>query len=272
MVDSDVIDDTDHRTELEKRPSPAVETDRPEPETRHPKRSRYDRMAAGLAAFGCIAALGAVYFTAERRLLFALSGASLVGGILAYSLASDRFVSASVAEHIYSAAAVNEAAIVDEIGVQDGYVYVPDEVNRVARLVIWEYADYERSADSVGPSSTEEATRKLVLEPMGAGLFGEFERSLAGDLESKPAPLAKQLTEGLVEQFELATTAESIVGREGNSVRVSLTGSAIGGVDRFDHPIASFLAVGFAVGLGRPIELDVESSEGRAEWVITCRW
>jgi len=69
---------------------------------------------------------------------------------------------------------VNEAAIVDEIGVQDGYVYVPDEVNRVARLVIWEYADYERSADSVGPSSTEEATRKLVLEPMGAGLFGEF--------------------------------------------------------------------------------------------------
>jgi len=47
-------------------------------------------------------------------------------------------------------------------------------------------------------------------------------------------------------------------------VRVSLTGSAIGGVDRFDHPIASFLAVGFAVGLGRLIELDVESSEGRA--------
>jgi len=253
MVDSDVIDDTDHRTELEKRPSPAVETDRPEPETRAPQTiairsdgSRTRRVRLHRRA------RSRLFHRRAKAPLRALWG-HLVGGILAYSLASDRFVSASVAEHIYSAAAVNEAAIVDEIGVQDGYVYVPDEVNRVARLVIWEYADYERSADSVGPSSTEEATRKLVLEPMGAGLFGEFERSLAGDLESKPAPLAKQLTEGLVEQFELATTAESIVGREGNSVRVSLTtGSAIGGVDRFDHPIASFLGGRVRRRIGAP--------------------
>ena len=53
---------------------------------------------------------------------------------------------------------------------------------------------------------------------------------------------------------------------------VGVVGSVYGPVDQFDHPVASFLAVGLAEGLDVPVSVQVESSTGDADAVVTCRW
>ncbi|GAB3021809.1 hypothetical protein [Natronobiforma cellulositropha] len=238
------------------------------------RQSRYRRTAYALAAVGVLAAVGGVLFVDGRDVLFALAATGLFAAALTYYLSPAGVVAADVGERVYAAMAVNEAAIADELGLRDDRIYVPggDEETTLARLFVPQRAGYEIPVDPTAPIVTGPTTRGLVLETTGTGLFGEFQRALTGDLSHAPAPLAGQLSDALVEQFELVTSAETDVdGTEGRAT-VAVSESAFGDVDRFDHPVASFLAVGFAVGLGRPVELEVARGDGRADWLVTCRW
>lgn len=241
---------------------------------------RQKRMAIALAALGVVAAIGGVIFSGQRGLLFAFAATGLFGGLLAYRFVDGRFLSATVSEHIYAAAAANETAIANERGGRGDHVYVPDENSESAKLVVprrsavdrSENPVVDRSEDPIAERPTEGDFVELVLEPLGAGLFEEFTDVLIADLASTPGPLTTQLTDGLVDHFELCRVANTEIAPRDGRVTLTITDSALGPVDRFDHPIASFLAVGFAVGLDRPVALTVAGGDDRNEWVVTCRW
>ncbi|MDS0475729.1 hypothetical protein [Natrinema sp. 1APR25-10V2] len=282
MSDSDVTDrtvTTDQPTEAtDDRLALAARAELLEEENRRlraeyarTRQSQYRRTAAGLALVGGLAALGGLVFPNGRTVLFALAATGLFGGVLTYYLTPGTFVAADVSARVYAALAANEAAITDALGLGDDRIYLP---GTDVRLYVPQRAtdDLPTADDLEGPIQTDPAHRGLVLEPTGATLFEEFERALTADLATAPAPLATQLADGLVEQFELAGSAESNIDVDSGRVTVAVDNSVFGDVDRFDHPIASFLAVGFATGLERPIRLEVTPGDERAEWLVTCRW
>lgn len=55
-------------------------------------------------------------------------------------------------------------------------------------------------------------------------------------------------------------------------VTVAVAGSAYGAIDRFDHPVASLLAVGIARAVGTPVTAEVTRGGDRSDYAVTCRW
>ena len=235
------------------------------------RQSRYRSTAVGLAAIGVVAALGALLFPDSREVLAALGAIGLFGAVLTYYLTPTAFVAADVGERVYAAAATNVADIADELGLRDERVYVPGETTS-GRLYVPHRSEYALPDERAGPIVVDDDSRGLLLEATGAELFGEFERALTGDLAADAPTLATQLTDALVEQFELARSADADVDPVDGRATVAVGESAFGAVDRFDHPISSFLAVGFAAGLERPVSLEVAAGDDRADWLVTCRW
>ena len=243
------------------------------------RRSEYRRTALALAAVGVLAALGGALFPDARTVLFALGGTGVFAGVLTYYLTPEQFIAAGVGEGVYAALADTGTALVTELGLQDARVYVPgvEADSPSVRLFVPQHGDYELperiALDSVFVVAADETERGVALHPTGGPLFREFERTLSAELRSDPDALAAQLSDGLVEQFELARSATPEVDAEAGQVTVGITGSAYGSVDRFDHPIASFLGVGCAAGLDRPVTVEQRAVEGdRAEYLVTCSW
>jgi hypothetical protein len=155
---------------------------------------------------------------------------------------------------------------------------VPCESARTppAWLFVPHRSDYEVPDDAALEElfvvSETERSRGVSFRPSAAPLHEEFDRALADDLATEPAALADQLTEGLVEQFELADSATTDIDPEGDRVSIGISGSAYGPLDRFDHPIESFLGVGFARGLTLPVTVETTPADDRADILVTCRW
>ncbi|WP_265111035.1 hypothetical protein [Halosolutus halophilus] len=236
------------------------------------RQSRYRRTAIGLAAVGVVALAGGLLFPDTRAVFVALGATGVFGAVLTYSLTPGQFVAAAVGERVYAASAANGAAIAAELGLSDERLYLPPTQARAVQLYVPLHRESDAPAARDGPFVLEEPGRGLLLDPTGGTLFAEFERALAGDLASTPEPLARQLCDGLVEQFELAAGAEPDVDADAGRVTVAVSNSAFGAVDRFDHPIGSFLAVGLAQGLDRSVELEVDVGDERADWLVTCRY
>ena len=240
--------------------------------TERSSRTTYRRLAVGLGVLGGIAAVGGVIFAGYREMLFAFAAVGLFGGVLAHAFTNDRFVSAKIPEHISSTASVNESVVADELGFRGDRVYVPNGKSPPVTLVIPEDQQHDPSVDRTLGVRVEGDARELVLEPLGSGLLRELTEFLVADLASKPDLLAVQLTEGLVEHFELVRDATTTIDPDGGHATIGITDSALGPVDQFDHPIPSFLAVGFATGLDRPVTLDITRGDEPEEWLITCTW
>ena len=242
------------------------------------RQSQYRRSALGMAAVGVLAAAGALAFPDSRAVLFALGGTGLFAAILTYYLTPEQVIPASVGERVYRALAENEGALASELGLQSVRVYVPTgDPDLGVRLFVPQHAAYElppvsELADVLVVPETD-AGRGVAFRPAGDSLFAEFEDSLADDLAGDPATLAEQLRDGLVEQFELARTVRPTVAEGGGQVIFGVAGSAYGPVDRFDHPIPSFLAVGLARGLSVPVDVEVsEADDDRVDQLVTCSW
>ncbi len=294
-MSTDAIDDTDERGRTGGRPDAEPdETETPPPselaarvelleaENRRlraayaaSRRATYERTAVGLAATGAVAALGGIAFPASSTVLFSLAAIGVFAAVLTYYLTPERFVAATVGEAVYTAHAENGDAVAGELGLADQRLYVPlADPARAATLYV-----PQEAADAPPPPDDLEATfvardgeRGVSLRPAGGALFREFERSLTGPLAEDPGPLADQLADGLVAAFELADGVDPDVAADGTTCVFGVDGSAFGAVDRFDHPIASFLAVGLAVGLDRPVETTVTPGDDRVEYRVTCSW
>ena len=242
------------------------------------RRTRYRRSALGLAVLGTLAALAGVAFPDTRTVLFALAMTGLFAGVLTYYLTPERFLAAAIGRDVYASLADNEGDLVTELGLQETAVYVPCESASTppAWLFVPHRSDYEVPDDDALEElfvvTETERSRGVSFRPSSAPLHEEFDRALADDLATEPAALADQLTEGLVEQFELADSATTDIDPEGDRVSIGISGSAYGPLDRFDHPIESFLGVGFARGLTLPVTVETTPADDRADILVTCRW
>lgn len=233
------------------------------------KRSQYRRTAIGLIVIGALAALGGALFPVVRTVLFALAGIGVFGGLLTLFLTPERFIAADVGSGVYGAMASNEEAVVADLGLSNERVYVPVEDG--TRLYVPQVADAtvpEDDLDQVFVVTADDSTRGVAFEPTGEPLFEDFERALRGDLESAPEPLAEQLADALVEQFELVDSVGTEVDDE--QVTLELTGSAYGDVSQFDHPVVSVVATGLARGLDTSVRTEVSADEDPT--IVVCRW
>ncbi|MFP9191307.1 hypothetical protein ACLI4Q_06565 [Natrialbaceae archaeon A-CW1-1] len=236
------------------------------------RQATYRRTALGMGGMGLLAVAGGLLFPAAREVLLIIGATGVFAALLTYYLTPERFVAADVGERVYASAAQNHAAIATALGLRESYHYVP--VDGASQLFVPLHADATVPDENrnQGPFHLETDERGLLLETSGGYLFREFERALAGDLASTPTTLATQLCDGLVEQFELARAATPDVSSADGRVTVAVDESAFGDIDRFDHPIPSFLATGFAVGLERPVRVEVEGGDDRTTWLVTCRF
>jgi len=280
-ADSDASGETaDHQDDRPDRATLAAQLDLLQEENRRLSREyararqqSYRRTALGLALVGVVAAGAGVLFPGARTVLFALGATGVFGALLTYYLTPERFISVSVGEAVYGTLATNGTALRDDLGLADP-VYVPrgasDDVRLFASQADGDGAPEIPSGADLEPGFViTDTTRGLALVPTGDALFDEFERSLTGPLADAPSTLAEQLADGLVEQFELVDGADVDASHE--RVTVGISGSAYGEVGRFDHPVASFLAAGFARGFEVPTETEVTEADGRADVAVTVR-
>lgn len=236
------------------------------------RRSQYRTSATALVGLGSLALVGGLLLPDVRETLFVLAAIGLFVGVVTYYLTPTQFVSADIGERVYANLAANEAAIAGELGLYDQRLYLPGDGLRGGILYVPQHPEFELPEDPDTTFLTARGERGIALETTGSALFEEFERTLTAELASTPATLSSQVVDGLVEQFELARSVEPDVDAEAGRATFAVGESAFGDVDRFDHPISSFIAVSFAIGLDRPITLEVDPAEDAADWLVTCRW
>lgn len=225
---------------------------------------RYRRTGLGLAAVGGVALLVGIVLPNVREVLFALAGIGAFAAVLTWYLTPERVVSATVGERVYGTLAANGTAITESLGLRDQAIYLPPTDRHPCRLYVPRHSSPRLPMDSSGPFVIDEDARGLLLEAVGGQLSEEVVSTESGD--SLPT-LAARLAEGLVESLEIADSADPEATDDRMTVAVS--GSAFGPVDRFDHPVGSFLAAGLATALDRPVVLEVTAGT-EADWLVTC--
>jgi hypothetical protein len=233
--------------------------------------TQYRRTALGLAGLGLVAVVAGVLFPGSRSVLFVLGAIGLFGGLLTYYLTPERFIPATVGERVYAAFASTADGVITDLGLSATRVYVPanDETRLfVPQHDVFDLPDTDALADTFVATEHEDA-RGFATTPTGARLFEEFDRGRTGPLEDRLRPLADQLVDALVEQFELVDSVRVDIDSEAGRVSFGITGSNYGAVDRFDHPVASFFAVGMARGLDGPTTVSVTDGDDRSAYVIT---
>jgi hypothetical protein len=251
-------------------------------------RERYERnrrenhrgTARAMAAVGLVALVVAAVFPELREVLIALGSTGMFAAALTYYLTPGRFVPATTGEQVYDAYATNTAALVRQLGLSGPRVYVPTEGSPQARLFVPQYEEYDLPTASALRSplvaSETERERGVAITPVGALLFEEFERSLSEPLASSPKGLATQLCDGPSGTFEFARTVDVTATTDADSGQASfgVVDPAWEPVDRVDHPVSSFLATGFAVGFGSPVEVTVvaDHDEGEYDTLVTVKW
>ncbi|MFC6723300.1 hypothetical protein ACFQE1_02595 [Halobium palmae] len=239
------------------------------------QRSRYQRTALGLATLGAVAIGAGLLFAQRGSVLFILGGIGLFGALLTYYLTPERFIAADLGEQVYSSLARNQARLSAELGLSDIRVYVPDEGEQPAWLFIPQRTEYDlpspEALASVLVVAEDDHSRGVSLAPTGGGLYRLFDRTRSGPLASSPTELAAQVTDAVVEGFELADQAESDIDAADGRLSIVITNGAYGGATHFDEPIASFVAVTVANGLGRPVRVEV-TDRSETEHVVTCYW
>jgi hypothetical protein len=242
---------------------------------------RHRRGALWFLAVGLLAVGGGVVLPDSRTLLFSLGAVGLFSAGLTYYLTGSGLVSVDTVERVYLAHAETLAEMIDELGLQDVAVYVPtgdgddrggEGLSRV-RLFVPQSPAYAVPADldSVFVVGAEGAERGVAVHPVGSALFAAVAASLREPLAGTPPDLADQLSAALVEDLELAREATPEYDAANDRVTVRVRDGVLGPLDRFDHPVASFLGTGFARGLGRPVRTEVVRRDGTTS-VVVCSW
>jgi hypothetical protein len=243
-------------------------------EYRRAQQQTYRRSALGLLGVGLVAILGGIVLPTSQQVLFALGGTGVFAGVLTYYLTPERFITATVSEGVYDATTADREAVLDELGLTGTPVYMPAAEPRV----YLSEAETQATSDESLPEpdalseffvTTGSGAPGVAMTPTGKPLFEEFNQSVSGSLGSTPQALVAQLTDGLVEDFELADGVDaSVNGKEGR-VTLEFTEVTYGDPERFDHPVNSFVATGLAVGLEKPVRIEITQADPP---VVTYRW
>lgn len=245
------------------------------------RRRGFRRTSIGFAVLGIVSLGGAILFPDARVVLLALGGTGVFLGVLTWYITPEQFVATSIAERIFRAFAETLARLQGELGLSDVNVYVPlsDSIEGAPTAVLFipartdEYRLPNEAAlhgQLIHADPTD--SRGIAVRPTGAGLYEEFEQALSEPLATDPSHLVDQLTDGLVEQFELVTQATPQEPITDDEVIIRVAGAEIGRLDDVDHPAVSFLATGLAHGLGSPVEVEAEPFEDDDGGLVICSW
>lgn len=241
----------------------------------HSRRTNYRRTAMGLFAVGSIAIGGAALFPAVRQILLALGSIGIFGSLLTYYLTPEKFVAATVGEQIYTAFAQTTENLTSELGLAQTQIYVPTDGPIPARLFVPQREDDDLpepdELTNVLVVGTNE-TRGVSLLPTGSYLFREFEQTLTEPFGDTPERAIQQLTDAVVEDFELARNIEIDSDRDATPSRITarISGSSFEQSERLDNPIASLLGVGLAVAVETAVTVDTVSDGD--ELLVTLQW
>jgi hypothetical protein len=234
------------------------------------QRSQYRRTALGMGVIGVFGFVGGFVFPGYATVFFSFGGIGVFAAVLTYFLTPEQFLPASIGSVVYESMAANQASLVDNLGLSDARVYVPVGADGSVRIYVpqmeeFTIPDLEHLTDGVlvVPTSSE---RGLSLRPTGGPLTDEFTRLFDGPLPNEVAPLSAAISDALVEQFELVemATPES----SADDVVIGLQGVAFSQLDRFDHPVCSFVATTTAVALGQPCTVSVSDGDDRFDGVV----
>ncbi|WP_435349119.1 hypothetical protein [Haloarchaeobius sp. HRN-SO-5] len=276
-IDADGTDDEQHEREPRPRAELAAQVDvlqeenhRLREEYRRATQATYRRTATALFATGLLALAGGAVLPAVREPLVIVGAIGVFAGVLTWYLTPERVLTATVTEGLYDAHADTISALVEELGLRDDRLYVGHDGS--ARLFVPLHATYSvpDSLDDLFVVTDDESERGVALAPTGAPLYDEFERA-SPVAESESEDVGALLADGLVEQLELVDSVDaSVDGSEGRA-SFDLTGVAIDGLTRPDHPAVSFLGVGLAAAHDGPVRLlAVERTE--TGWTATFTW
>lgn len=224
---------------------------------------------------GLLSAIGAILFPEAQFVLLAFAGTGLFIATLALVIVPGDSVPASLYEQLY-----RSYAELGAITGTDTFVYVPQSPTEgttggTTRLLV------STSHDGTGSASPElESDRQLLdegrgaprgIQPLGESLFQDFQSHLVGPLGSTPSEIASQLVDAIEKGWGFATRVEPTRERA-DEYTFAVDGSVCEPVDRFDHPIVSFLGVGLAAGLNTPVRVSVSDRGEYSDYVITCAW
>ena len=233
------------------------------------RRHRLRLTALGFVGLGALSFAAAFVLPNGQEVLYALAGVGLFAGLLTRSVTGSRFVESGDAERVYATCAANYETILARRDLETARWYLPTEDDRVRLFVPDDSDAVPRPTES--SASVGFGEDGLVLEPVGT----EFVREVVAtgsDATETPAATVEQLSDALEARFEFVTGAEPAVDVDRGRAEIAVSGSAFGAVDRFDHPVASTLAVGLARVLERPIRLEVTDDTDRGEWLVRCEW
>lgn len=220
---------------------------------------------------------GASLFPEARFVFFALAGTGLFIATLILVLTPENTVPAHQYEQVYQSYSQIGSAVSNE-----PYVYVPKspdhtdaETDGCVQLLITrgraELLQKDSRPDSDSPYIDNGYGEERYIHPLGQSLFRDFESQLVGTFGSTPEEIAPQLSDALENGWELARRVE-VTREQDNTYSFNVNGAICEPVDGFDHPIASFLGVGFTSGLDTPVRVTVTEGTEDNDQVITCTW
>lgn len=231
---------------------------------RRPSWATVGALVLGLVGVGAGLALPPEFAPAPLpTLLPALGAAALFAAGLNHLLVAGGDLPPVVAQSLVDARVADAAA---RLGGDppDAARYLPADGATGPRLV----APPASGAGADAQPSPGEGT----LEPSAATLYRAFEAQRSGDPDPRPEAIVAALCDALAGGFELVADARIAVVAD-NRARVAVEGTVLPDLARFDHPVASFLGVGLATELDRPVTVDVEvDEEVAADAVVVCRW
>ncbi|QSG11343.1 putative membrane anchored protein with Ig-like domain [Halapricum desulfuricans] len=244
----------------------------------------YRQTAVGLALLGLLAA-GLVFAVqpGERQdILIAFAGVGLFGALLLYFLRPTVTAETDPAERVYRALAGNADALIDDADLSDRHVYLPTTYEKDGFTPVALYVpdsdqgeitiDRNRRPLFDGATVTvPDDAAGVTLYPTGGALFDAFEGLVVSELSTDPIELAAQLTDGVRLGLLLAEDIDIEVDAAAGTATAVVSGPRFGPATEFDHPVVSFLAVGFAVTLDVPVVTRCEPS-GERTYRVTYQW
>lgn len=222
----------------------------------------------GFVGLSVLSAVGAFVVPSAQSVLLAIAGIGVVGVVLSNTVARGEFIERGDAEEVYAACAANYDAMIATFDHAADRLYLPGDDGRIRLFVPRRSDELPESTDALVAGDADH--QGLVLEPIGSGFVREVEGAVADAMLATPAAMVEQLTDALEDRFEFVAATDSIV--DAGRAEIAVSGSAFGPVDRFDHPVASILAVGLATHLERPVRLEVTDETDRGEWLVSCHW
>jgi len=236
----------------------------------------YRLTAVGLFLLGASAGILAIAGPSDdlTGVLTSFAGVGLFGALLLFLVRPSATSATDPVEEVYRAYAANTEALLRDVELGERHVYAPTTyttkgftaVALTVPATAGEQVSIDRNRRPVFDTADPSDQASITLYPAGAALFDAFEGMVVTDLSADPVELATQLADGLVLGLELAEDVEPNVDAAAGTATIAVTDPRFGPLDQFDHPVASFLAVGFATGLGVAVTLDTAPDR------VVCQW